>query len=684
MNRITLLLLLSVCVLSAQKKEQDTLTEVILESKALDRNPLVIPIDQINIRDLERHTPSSLIPVLNETPGIHIFSGALNTNRLTIRGIGSRTPYGTNKIQAYFNGIPITGGTGETTFNNFNPESFESIEIIKGPKATPYGTNLGGALLMNTKQPESGKIQLNEHFTLGSFGLLKNSLSAGYGNDSFYFNLISDKMLSDGYRENSRYDRDALLLDMGFTWNENNSIQFLFSQINYKAEIASSINYSDFIQNPKKAANNWMAAQGYEDDKSTLLGVSYTHTFSEKLKNTTAVFYSYSDHYEPRPFNILDEFTGGYGFRSVFSGGIPGKLKNKFNIGTELYTDTYNWNTIENLYEENNRQGSLEGALLSDNREYRSRWNTFADFSLCFNKFVMQLGLNFNSTSYSFRDYFNQGETNKNAKREFDAIWAPSLNLQYHFTPQHQLFVNFSYGFSYPSLEETLTPDGVINPEIGPETGMNYELGTENFFFDRKLKVSATVYYMDVENLLVADRVGEDQYIGRNAGETSHKGLEFQLKYITEIFPGGILQPYVNATFNRHEFVDFVSADNDFSGNKLTGVPENIINGGIDFRHQIGFYATASYRHIGSIPMNDENTIFNKAYNLINLKAGYKTSLFPDFDIEFTSGINNLFDKKYAASVLINAIGFGGAEPRYYYPGLPVNYFGGIKLHYVF
>ena len=41
---------------------------------------------------------------------------------------------------------------------------------------------------------------------------------------------------------------------------------------------------------------------------------------------------------------------------------------------------------------------------------------------------------------------------------------------------------------------------------------------------------------------------------------------------------------------------------------------------------------------------------------------------------------NNLFDKKYASGIVINARGFGGMDPRYYYPGLPRNYFISLNL----
>ena len=47
-------------------------------------------------------------------------------------------------------------------------------------------------------------------------------------------------------------------------------------------------------------------------------------------------------------------------------------------------------------------------------------------------------------------------------------------------------------------------------------------------------------------------------------------------------------------------------------------------------------------------------------------------------------GINNIFDEVYASQILINAAGFGGNAPRYFYPGNPINYFSGINLQYTF
>ncbi len=671
--------------LFAQNGTNDTLSEVILETQRIKRAIPTALHTTLNASNIDHYAPTELTQILNEVPGVQVFSGGMSTNRLTVRGVGARTPYGTSKLQAYYNGIPITSGIGETTFNIYDPESIQNIRIISGPKGTSYGANLGGAMLLYTKKGKPNSTSLREGFTVGSFGLLKNSLHLSHQSDNFYINLFQDHLQTDGFRENSAYRRNMFLLDAGLTLNTKNEIQVLVQQLNYDAQIASSINKTDFDQDPSRAASNWNAAKGYEANKITTVGLSLIHKFSDQLTNKTTLFYSYLDHYEPRPFNILDEFSNSFGLRSSFLGSLEiMPLKNTFEFGLEWYKDNYHWSTFENLYEQNEGRGSLAGERLSDNKEYRNRWNAFLNWDVFIDNWTFTAGLHLNSSSYSFRDYFNTGASNKNAKRNFDAVWAPNLSVRYKVNSQWKLHGNVSYGYNIPNLEETLTPEGVINPDIGPETGWSYELGTFHSFLDQKLNLSLVLYEMDVENLLVSDRVGEDQYIGRNAGKVAHRGVEFHMDFWQSIWNRLQLNPYVNLTFNHHRFKEFVSDDQDYSGNKLTGVPENTLVGGFVLSDPSGLFLKTNLQHVGRIPMNDSNIQYNESYSVVNLKAGYKKQLFDLFDFKLIFGINNVLDEKYASSILVNAVGFGDAEPRYYYPGMPVNYYGGLVVSYSF
>lgn len=675
-------------ILLGQEIKKDSITqleEVVLSEKRVS-NPVIgiTTTDVIGATTFENYSPLDIASSINQISGVFLLSGALNTNRITIRGVGARTPFGTDKLRLYYNEIPITDGSGFSTIEAFDLENLGSIEVIKGPKGSAYGSNLGGAILLQSKTQKTDGSTLTNNFTLGSYSLLKNNLDFSHRNGNMDLSLKYGHMDTDGYRENSRFERDAILLNTSYTINTHNKIELLVNYIDYTAQIPSSISKDAFDEDPTQAAFTWKQAKGFEANKYTLLGLTYTHAFSKSLKNASSIFYSYLDHYEPRPFNILDEFTNGFGFRTNFTGSfkIPAGETN-YSFGSELYKDEYHWGTFENLYRDNNGNGSLKGDQISNNREFRRQLNIFGTITLPLSsRFLVQAGFNINDTSYDFQDIFNTAENNKSAKRNFKTIFLPNLDLSYAFSDNHLLYANISKGFSNPSLEETLTPSGVINPDIAQETGVNYELGTNLLLANKKLQLKVALYQMDIKNLLVAQRVGEDQFIGKNAGRTKHQGLEVEANYRFKITPDLALSPFFSYTFNNHNFEVFIDGDTDYSGNPLTGVPKNKLNSGIQLKHSSGFYWNTTLQHVDQIPLDDATTLYSEPFTLLNTRLGYKKEIARDFVIGADFGMNNIGNRQYAQSVLINAVGFGGAAPRYYYPGNARNYYGSLQLSY--
>ncbi len=672
----------------SQEKENDTITylnEVIIYNPSGANKTLGITQSTI-IREnaFQNHSPIDIASSINQISGVYVLSGALNTNRITIRGVGARTPFGTDKLRLYFKDIPVTNGSGFSTIEAFDLENLTSMEVIKGPKGTAYGTNLGGAILLKPKEQISNGTFFENNFTLGSYGLIKDNLSIAHSTDSLEFNLRYDHLNTDGYRENSSFNRNGILLTTAIKMSSRSSIAILANYIDYTAQIPSSLGITAFKENPRQAAFTWKQAQGFESNKYTLLGLSYSYKISSKLENTTSLFYSYLDHYEPRPFNILDEFTNSYGFRSRFTGNFGFQDREAtYLFGGELYKDEYNWRTYENLYQENDGNGSLQGNELSRNKEFRRQFNAFASMTLPLaTRFNIQLGVNLNKTHYDYRDLFNSGEDNKSAKRNFDLIVMPSLDLVYSISPGRQVYANISRGFSNPGLEETLTPEGVINPEITQEKGINYELGTKMYLAKNKLWLNLAIFRMNINDLLVSQRIGEDQFVGKNAGSTRHQGIELDMNYTFDLSSKLQIIPFASYTLSDHIFVDFVDGDNDYSGNPLTGVPRNRINLGLRLNHTKNFYWNTTYQYVDGIPLTDANSLYSEPYNILNTRLGYNKEIVENLYISSDFGINNIFDVNYAQSVLINAVGFGGSEPRYYYPGNDRNFYISLGLRY--
>lgn len=658
-----LLLILPFYFVSAQEPQpKDSVTqldEVILLDTLQTKNATGIAAsDVIAAKVFQNYSPVELTSAINQIPGVYVLSGALNTNRITVRGIGARTLFGTDKLRLYYNDIPVTDGSGFSTIEAFDLENLSQIEVIKGPKGTAFGANLGGAIILNPKEALGKSTNLSNNFTVGSFGLLKDNLSFNHYDGKLRLGLQYGHLETDGYRDNSRFERDGVLLNTSYQINEKNKIGLLVNNIDYTAQIASSLGATAFAENPKQAAANWGGVNGFEANDYSLVGLNYSHTFGNRLENTTSIFYSYLDHFErrPSPLGFLDEFTNGYGFRTRFAGNFDFLNRTaEYTLGAELYKDQYDWSLFRTLEQPAN--GSLQGDRFADNKEFRTQINSFGTLLLPLtDTFSAQLGLAMNKTQYDFRDRFNTGAANTSAERDFDLIVLPSLDLEYRFSGAARLYGNVSRGFSNPTVEQTLTPDGAINPDIAQETGTNYELGTELYLDDRRFHLDLALYQMDVRNLLVAERVAEDQYIGKNAGKTRHRGLEVSMDYTWTISPRLQISPFLSYTLNDHEFVEFVDEGEDFSGNPLTGVPKQQRTAGIQSRFLDGFYWNIVYRHVSEIPLTDANSLQSEAFAVFTARTGYRKQLSEKFTIGVDFGANNIFDEKYAESVLINAV----------------------------
>lgn len=638
----------------------------------------------INPRSLSAPTSYSLISkdiissanqldfssVLNNVPGLFMQNGTLGTNRITIRGIGARTPFGTNKVRAYFNEIPLTAGDGETSLEDNELNTLGKIEVIRGPAATAYGAGLAGLIKLS---PDTFKENgFSSSYGIGSFGLSRTRQTFQFASEKHSVNTSYATTFSDGYRENNQYDRENFMLNYRFE-GDKIQIDFLSTFIDVNSFIPSSLNETNFNETPQIADSNWLAVRGFEDYTKGLLGITVTSTIAENQKLSGTIFTTFRDNYELRPFGILTENSVLYGSRWKYTNDINNRLS--IAIGGEYSIENYENTTID----QNNRQPT---DLTSFNDQRRRSINIFTESNWQINDRIEVIGgLNFSKLSYNLTDLF-RSNSNQSGKYEFDPVLSPRIFAGYQFHKNHSIYIQLSHGFSGPSVEETLTPDGLINNDIQPEKGLNYELGLKGKLGNSGISYQLNGYQMNVNNLLVARRTSEDQFIGVNAGKSSHRGLETEI-YYQKSFHKIILKPFLNLTYNAIEFVDFIDLDDDFSGNKLPGIPNFVSNIGLNLRTNGGFRFTTILRSVGKMFLRDDNILESESYTLLNLSIGYQKTV-GRFQVELDGGINNVLDTNYASQILVNAGSFGGRVPRYFYPGNPRNYFTNINLRYNF
>lgn len=670
------------------QKDTITLSEIMLQASPIKTaiQNTAAAVSFINSADLNKNDGVILTTILNKIPGVYMQQGSLNTNRITIRGIGARSQFGTNKVKAYFEDIPLTSGEGETVIEDIDLETIGSIEIIKGPNSTGFGSGLGGVLHLFARETPLRESFGKSVTTYGSFGLLKQSLSAGFSDAKS--NLFSSytHLQNEGFRVNSGYDRKSFNLHGKQKLYSKASLTYLGIFTRLKAFIPSSLNENDFRDHPEKAAATWAAAKGNESSDKFQMGLGYGHQFSKKWSAKTGVFAHFKKANEDRPFDILKEKTNSLGFRSTINYKTSlFSMPFEASLGTELLSEKYAFSLFKNLYLSQPGQGSIPGAEFSTIKQTRNYTNFFLQAELQLSKALfLESGLALNTTKYSLEDVFKNTTVKQSPADTFGKVWSPRLGLSYKVMEGKNIYTSISKGFSVPSVAETLTPEGQINSNLKPEMGWNYELGLKGNWVSNKLYTELIFYSTQITNLLVARRIAEDRYMGINAGESSHIGIEFFTNYRLLNNLKWQITPYFSATINNFKFKDFLDGDADYSGNSLTGVPDTQWNLGVDINTESGFSLNTSFRRVGEIPMNDLNTKYSDSYSLLDIKGTYTFKIQNFLKTELTTGINNALDTHYAASILPNAVGFGSVPPRYYYPGNPRNFYGGISVSYIF
>lgn len=643
-------------------------------------------IKDFKLQSLDQKTLQSndgiiLTPILNQVAGVVMQQGALNTSRITIRGIGARSQFSTNRLKLYINNVPLTNANGISVLDDVDLNALGNLQIIKGPKSSVFGANLGGNIILQTQDKSTESIAITS--SAASFDRYQLGFNAsqdiGKTQLQSYFNHIQ----SHEFRDNADYERQNLSLISKTSITPNLKLEniALFTRLN--AFIPSSLNENDFLNNPELAASNWFNSAGFESYDKLLLASTFNYYFSENSSWVTSVFFNHRDAYEPRPFDILEETETGFGMRTQYD------FKTKFydraigaKIGLEWQSDIYKSKNFNNLYQNTAERGSIQGALVNAFDQDRTRFNAFAEVQYQLSKsFEMEAGLNFNLAQYQTNDQFLDDGIDQSGSLDYNPKLLPNINLNYKLTKSLNVLANYSIGIAMPSIDESLDDEGFFNPNLKPSFGHHYEVGVQWVNLSKGIDIQTHIFQMNVNDLIVARRVEEDRFVGINAGSTRHLGIEFVFNYQKRLFQNLAFNFNTNLAYNDFEFTNFIDGDDDFTGNQIPAIPEYDFNFSLNLIYKNIWSLDFNTEMIGAMPLDDGNTRFTEAYSLLNFKIGYLAYWF-NTQSSLSFGVNNILDKNFAASVLPNAVGFGGSEPRYFYPSVPRQFYFKVLINY--
>lgn len=578
--------------------------------------------------------------------------------RMTVRGLGWRSPFGVRGVQVLLDDLPLTVADGQTIMNMIDPAMVQRVELLRGPSSTIWGNSSGGVLYLSTL-PERDASTLQYRGYVGSYNTLKQELrfNENFGNSRIYgYATYFD---TEGFRDHSAATLFRASVGSQHQLGDNSQLKLIanFAKMP-KAQHPGSLNEETSSDNPKQARQNFVDSQAGKMFDQAMVGASFLREYESGILDIST-HGTYRDLQNPLPFGYigLERLAGGVRATYSFQ-----ELPFDLDVGSELKIQR------DDRFETDNVNGERGDEVSVEQTENVVNQAVFTRMTLPLTQRLnVSAGLRADRIQFEGEDELG---TELEGSRDFFSL-NPSAGITYRVRSS-QIFANFSTSFQSPTTTELVNrPEGGngFNQNVKPERTIGIESGIRGNNQNLRLQYDFNLYAMQVHDLLLPFQTESDGPVFfRNEGKTDHYGLEASVQISpTEFFDFQLMVNVLEATFNGGEL----------DGNNLPGVPQEKFSSRFTFRpgSQV---INLENQWTGSYTADSENISLNEDYFLTNIQWTTESiTLSEQSSLRPFISVNNLFNTRYNTSVNIDA--FGGF---YFEPGSDRSIQAGFQIDF--
>lgn len=259
------------------------------------------------------------------------------------------------------------------------------------------------------------------------------------------------------------------------------------------------------------------------------------------------------------------------------------------------------------------------------------------------------------------QQFFNKLTATLNLRKgfvtRFEVPFTPAFGLDYLALSKEKYVLNVSgnvaKSYRVPTFNDRFWEPGG-NPDLQPEKGMNYELGSKLSFCDDDFSgnIKLNVFYMNVDNWILWKNGGSYWY-AENVQQVESKGIELMTDWTYKI---GKLKTTsgLNYSFTSAQRVESTNNTNALN-RQLEYVP--LRSGNIFTSSSVGKWNFSIDGNFTAKQFtNEEEDDILPAYFLLNLNVAYKIKINYSNHLRVSGALNNLLYTDYQSS-------FGYAMP---------------------
>ncbi|MEG8338870.1 TonB-dependent receptor PqqU [Klebsiella pneumoniae] len=686
------------------------LLPLIAAAQAGDEQTMVVTAAPTTVSELDTPAAVSVVngdemrqaaPRVNLSESLGAVPGLQVQNRqnyaqdlqLSIRGFGSRSTYGVRGLRIYVDGIPATMPDGQGQTSNIDIGSVDTIEVLRGPFSALYGNSSGGVINVTSQtgtQPPT--VEASSYY--GSFGTwhygMKATGAVGDGSHAgdVDYTVSTNRFTTHGYRDHSGARKNLANARLGVRINDVSKLTLLLNSVDIKANDAGGLTADEWRDNPRQSPRGDQY-NTRKNTRQTQAGLRYERQLSAQDDLSVMMYAGERETTQfqsiPRAPQLKPSHAGGVIDLTRHYQGIDTRLTHRGELlvpvtltaGLDYENMSERRKGYENFVMVNGApQYGEQGALRRNERNLM--WNVDPYLQTQWqltDKLSLDAGVRYSSVWFDSNDYYiTPGNGDDSGDASYHK-WLPAGSLKYALTDAWNVYLSAGRGFETPTINElSYRSDNQsgLNFGLKPSTNDTVEIGSKTRIGNGLF--TAALFQTNTDNEIVVDSSSGGRTSYKNAGKTRRQGMELGLdQQFGESWRLKAAWTWLDATYRTN-----VCDDASCNGNRIPGIARNMGYASFGYQPEQGWYAGSDIRYMSDIMANDENTAKAPSWTVVGLTTGYKWS-YGRMDMDLFGRIDNLFDREYVGSVIVNE-----SNGRYYEPAPGRNYGIGLNLAWRF
>ncbi|MDK7920949.1 TonB-dependent receptor PqqU [Klebsiella pneumoniae] len=686
------------------------LLPLIAAAQAADEQTMVVTAAPTTVSELDTPAAVSVVngdemrqaaPRVNLSESLGAVPGLQVQNRqnyaqdlqLSIRGFGSRSTYGVRGLRIYVDGIPATMPDGQGQTSNIDIGSVDTIEVLRGPFSALYGNSSGGVINVTSQtgtQPPT--VEASSYY--GSFGTwhygMKATGAVGDGSHAgdVDYTVSTNRFTTHGYRDHSGARKNLANARLGVRINDVSKLTLLLNSVDIKANDAGGLTADEWRDNPRQSPRGDQY-NTRKNTRQTQAGLRYERQLSAQDDLSVMMYAGERETTQfqsiPRAPQLKPSHAGGVIDLTRHYQGIDTRLTHRGELlvpvtltaGLDYENMSERRKGYDNFVMVNGApQYGEQGALRRNERNLM--WNVDPYLQTQWqltDKLSLDAGVRYSSVWFDSNDYYiTPGNGDDSGDASYHK-WLPAGSLKYALTDAWNVYLSAGRGFETPTINElSYRSDNQsgLNFGLKPSTNDTVEIGSKTRIGNGLF--TAALFQTNTDNEIVVDSSSGGRTSYKNAGKTRRQGMELGLdQQFGESWRLKAAWTWLDATYRTN-----VCDDASCNGNRIPGIARNMGYASFGYQPEQGWYAGSDIRYMSDIMANDENTAKAPSWTVVGLTTGYKWS-YGRMDMDLFGRIDNLFDREYVGSVIVNE-----SNGRYYEPAPGRNYGIGLNLAWRF